>query len=600
MIFRVFLPTLYSLILITNGFALAYSQIINVPTDKASIQTAIDASSDGDTILVAPGIYYENIEVLKKNDLTILGSGSDITIINGSGNGHAVVFNVASGKISKFTITNSGNDYGHYAGIFTSQASVFIEENIINSNNNGISISSNSDVIINRNQICNNSGRKSIGFSSSNGNVSNNLIINNSSHGIYAFNSSLKIHNNTIIGNGDHFAITLNPIDTQIVVNNIITNYKYGIMVLGDSVSLSGLVKISYNNLWKNSEANYWEEYGVYYILDEWSSVQNSYSGIFSPQPGNGEIQRDPIYVNPEIGDIRLSAISPCINAGNPDITDIDLMLIDMAGNPRIFGDTIDIGSLEYQGYLLPTASVSGKAIICEGETTDIAIELTGTPPWEVTFTDGTANTNITTSENPYIFEVSAAGTYKVIALSDAYYIGEDFGNNLDVNIIPLPIASYNYELEGLSVTFTNLSDHASSYFWDFGDGNTETIENPTHTYASSGDYQVVLTSYSEYCGESTNKQSVNVISGINSIAFSDLAKVFPNPSRGIFNFEVNTLINNDLIVKIFDVNGQVIHAKNKITKTIEEIDLSNYAQGIYFIQVRSDKYFKTEKLIIE
>ena len=67
-----------------------------------------------------------------------------------------------------------------------------------------------------------------------------------------------------------------------------------------------------------------------------------------------------------------------------------------------------------------------------------------------------------------------------------------------------------------------------------------------------------------------------------------------------MFNFEVNNNLNNDLIVQIVDVNGQVIYMKNKITKTIEVIDLSNYAKGIYFIQVRNNKYSKTEKLIIE
>ena len=36
--------------------------IINVPADYDTIQHAIDASSDGDTVLVQPGTYYENID----------------------------------------------------------------------------------------------------------------------------------------------------------------------------------------------------------------------------------------------------------------------------------------------------------------------------------------------------------------------------------------------------------------------------------------------------------------------------------------------------------------------------------------------------------
>ena len=33
-----------------------------------------------------------------------------------------------------------------------------------------------------------------------------------------------------------------------------------------------------------------------------------------------------------------------------------------------------------------------------------------------------------------------------------------------------------------------------ATYFWDFGDGNTSTLENPIHVYQSPGDYEVTLT----------------------------------------------------------------------------------------------------------
>ena len=58
--------------------------------------------------------------------------------------------------------------------------------------------------------------------------------------------------------------------------------------------------------------------------------------------------------------------------------------------------------------------------------------------------------------------------------------------------------------------------------------------------------------------------------------------------------------MNNNLIVQIVDINGQVIYTKNIITKTIEEIDLSNNAKGIYFIKLNSNEYSITEKLILE
>lgn len=58
------------------------------------------------------------------------------------------------------------------------------------------------------------------------------------------------------------------------------------------------------------------------------------------------------------------------------------------------------------------------------------------------------------------------------------------------------PIASFQYaisESNYLEVSFTNYSENASSYLWDFGDDNTSTDENPVHTYDAAGSYTVVL-----------------------------------------------------------------------------------------------------------
>ncbi|MFO7828231.1 MAG: PKD domain-containing protein [Bacteroidales bacterium] len=63
--------------------------------------------------------------------------------------------------------------------------------------------------------------------------------------------------------------------------------------------------------------------------------------------------------------------------------------------------------------------------------------------------------------------------------------------------VIEDPIASFQYDISddnALEVMFTNYSQNASTYAWDFGDGETSTEESPTHVFTESGTYTVKLT----------------------------------------------------------------------------------------------------------
>jgi PKD repeat protein len=62
----------------------------------------------------------------------------------------------------------------------------------------------------------------------------------------------------------------------------------------------------------------------------------------------------------------------------------------------------------------------------------------------------------------------------------------------------PAPFASFTYPCSGLTCTFTDHTNDpngsVASWFWEFGDGTTSTAQNPAHTYAAAGVYQVRLT----------------------------------------------------------------------------------------------------------
>jgi hypothetical protein len=77
--------------------------------------------------------------------------------------------------------------------------------------------------------------------------------------------------------------------------------------------------------------------------------------------------------------------------------------------------------------------------------------------------------------------------------------------------------ANFSLSKEGLTVTFSNLSTNADSYFWDFGDGSTSTEVNPVHVYspASEGSYAytVTLTAYGP--GGSDTEVKIDVVTGV-------------------------------------------------------------------------------------
>ncbi|WP_319508285.1 PKD domain-containing protein [uncultured Methanolobus sp.] len=70
--------------------------------------------------------------------------------------------------------------------------------------------------------------------------------------------------------------------------------------------------------------------------------------------------------------------------------------------------------------------------------------------------------------------------------------------------------ADFTYEVDCLTANFTDMSENASSWEWDFGDSANSSVQNPSHTYAVNGTYTVVLNaSGSDGSNASTEKRVV-------------------------------------------------------------------------------------------
>ena len=108
---------------------------IRVPADQPTIQAGINAALNGDTVLVAPGTYWEHLNFFGKLITVTSEGGPAVTVIDGSRSGTVVTFNRAEGRtavLRGFTVTN-GNGFNG-GGIAVSNASPTIESNVISGN----------------------------------------------------------------------------------------------------------------------------------------------------------------------------------------------------------------------------------------------------------------------------------------------------------------------------------------------------------------------------------------------------------------------------------------------------------------------------------
>jgi parallel beta-helix repeat protein len=193
-------------LLILNA-GIASAQTLNVGQGQAysTIQSAIDAAKNGDTILVGEGTYNENPRI-KTNGISILGKNKEKTIVEGGKSSSGIRIDEANNVIlSGFTIRNSGGGGQEDAGITIYKGNDNTVSNMnIFSNSVGVSIYqySNNNVI-SGNDI-ESSDRHGIYLYASNDNKIFNNNIKGNKLGIYAFDSKTnRIYSNNLIDNKD-------------------------------------------------------------------------------------------------------------------------------------------------------------------------------------------------------------------------------------------------------------------------------------------------------------------------------------------------------------------------------------------------------------
>lgn len=268
---------------------------------KKSVQAAIwAASKTGGEVWVQAGVYTENIILLPCVKLIGGFAGTETqrsesnpsintTTLDGGGNGTVVT--IQSGLslcvIQGFVIRN-----GSQGGIHSVRCSPEIANNYILHNLYGIYTQYGYPII------------------------HDNIIVENDTFGIFCSYSKATVIGNTIAknkGEGLHICMAI-----ATVANNIIAFNGIGILV-----EESGAQPITNNCVFGNTQGNY--------------------QGLPDATGQNGNISIDPLFVNLDGGNYRLSAGSPCINSGDGNL--LRTGWIDSDGNPRTAGSSTDMGA---------------------------------------------------------------------------------------------------------------------------------------------------------------------------------------------------------------------------------------------------------------
>jgi parallel beta-helix repeat protein len=187
--------TLFVLCFLAAASATTWSVDGSGGADFAGIQDAINNASDGDTILVYSGVYYENVVVDKS--VTLKGNGQPV--VDAGGRKSAITLTADGITLVGFTATNSGSSWKD-AGINVISNNNKITGNNVR-NNDGIGIylssSSNNNTITGNNVSNNNYGGISLSYSSNN-TITGNTFVND---GLSVYSSYQNtVENNTVNG----------------------------------------------------------------------------------------------------------------------------------------------------------------------------------------------------------------------------------------------------------------------------------------------------------------------------------------------------------------------------------------------------------------
>jgi parallel beta-helix repeat protein len=424
--------------------------ILYVPSEQyPTIQAGIDSAVNGDTVLVHWGTYVENINFKGKNILLgsryiLTGDNSflDQTVIDGNTGGSVVVFDSGEDSttvLKGFTIRNGNANQGGGVNISGSSPvleSLIIQDNTAINNGGGIFIAENSSPHL------------------SNLTILNNTVTYDDGGGIAMMNSggileSLAIRYNTVpsgVGGGIYLNNSSPSLVNCLLSNNISMGDGGGIVfVNGSNASLVNLTitanfandggggfacetssPVFLNSILAGNDAIAEPEFSIW---DDESDPVFNFCNTEMEWTGENNFYADPLFLDSEQGDFRLSNLSPCIGSGTSAGAPND----DIEGNnrPDPPGSNPDIGAYEnplsepWHAIISSSPSFFNQSVI-GGETESQMLTIKNEGLAELTYNISTNFVTVLDSQNSAL-SFSDSVSYVEIANPDSFDLESDF-----------------------------------------------------------------------------------------------------------------------------------------------------------------------------
>ncbi len=171
------------------------------------------------------------------------------------------------------------------------------------------------------------------------------------------------------------------------------------------------------------------------------------------------------------------------------------------------------------------------------------------------------------------------------------------------IQVIDVPGGGFSVDEVGAGTfQFNGNFTDVTSIFWEFGDGQFSTQQNPQHTFNQQGTYDVIVT-VTNRCGTRVltttvvvETTSTNELEGLLEVGIA------PNPNQGSFVLSIESGNQENLNMSIVNATGQKVHTQNITLQSGRQhiqIDNDEMVPGLYWVNLSNEKGVKTIRMVI-